>query len=519
MFNQAMVNMANATRPMNVQLSQSVANATKFSQTTLMQSRSLVEFKESLKVKSKQSLPNKYTDILIAPPFEPRLSGKKSSSDVGMLAPFATQFNNDNKKNPFLSDIGGGNKIARQFVDKLRDKTALNNYGPMKSGKAGTYPSLPFGMQLGIANKNINSVPFAGLPPPSVTQPIANTFKSMGKINPAAAKGVGAAMGAMGGPAGMGLMMVVQVVSQLADAMNPFKGIMGALVEVFGIYGEILSTAFIPIIEDLYTVMLSPKILDQMWKLADQFANLFRVLITPTAIEGLITLASGFVSLFTTLLSTEVYRGIFLLMMALNSVLSLFADKPTSDAITGLALTASNLLTTLTEPTRLLGIISLTGGFSGLLTNLTNPTTMGNLTTLTTNFTNLFLALNNLSGNPIFSAYNRGSPTTTPTPITPIGGSTGGGGGITFNGVLRSILGNTISNFLHLANGGITSRPTLAVIGDNPSGKEAVIPLDSNGNPTNGNFGGKQINIHIYGEVTETNLDKLAQKQLLNLLW
>ena len=37
---------------------------------------------------------------------------------------------------------------------------------------------------------------------------------------------------------------------------------------------------------------------------------------------------------------------------------------------------------------------------------------------------------------------------------------------------------NLIPNIPHLANGGITTGPTLAVIGDNPGGREAVIPLD-----------------------------------------
>jgi len=45
---------------------------------------------------------------------------------------------------------------------------------------------------------------------------------------------------------------------------------------------------------------------------------------------------------------------------------------------------------------------------------------------------------------------------------------------------------NLIPNITHLANGGITTGPTMALIGDNPGGREAVIPLDKYPNALGG---------------------------------
>lgn len=56
-----------------------------------------------------------------------------------------------------------------------------------------------------------------------------------------------------------------------------------------------------------------------------------------------------------------------------------------------------------------------------------------------------------------------------------------------------------------LARGGITSGPMLALIGDNPSGKEAVIPLDSNGKPPWGSNGGVYLEMNFYAPVSRAD--------------
>ncbi len=46
----------------------------------------------------------------------------------------------------------------------------------------------------------------------------------------------------------------------------------------------------------------------------------------------------------------------------------------------------------------------------------------------------------------------------------------------------------------HLSAGGVTRGPTLALIGDNPGGREAVVPL-----PSGGGLGGGDVHIHVQG--------------------
>jgi TP901 family phage tail tape measure protein len=59
----------------------------------------------------------------------------------------------------------------------------------------------------------------------------------------------------------------------------------------------------------------------------------------------------------------------------------------------------------------------------------------------------------------------------------------------------------------HVAQGGITTGPTLAVIGDNPSGREAIIPLPDRGGVGDG--GGITINLTVNGSVlTERDLEE-----------
>ena len=60
--------------------------------------------------------------------------------------------------------------------------------------------------------------------------------------------------------------------------------------------------------------------------------------------------------------------------------------------------------------------------------------------------------------------------------------------GLSFTIPSISVFGKKIGGFTlstpdipRLAQGGITTGPTLAVIGDNPGGREAVIPLDKSG--------------------------------------
>jgi hypothetical protein len=63
-----------------------------------------------------------------------------------------------------------------------------------------------------------------------------------------------------------------------------------------------------------------------------------------------------------------------------------------------------------------------------------------------------------------------------------------------------------------LAKGGIVTGPTLAVLGDNPSGKEAVVPLEKAGEMGFGGGGGITVNINVGGVTDRTDKKQLARE-------
>jgi len=62
------------------------------------------------------------------------------------------------------------------------------------------------------------------------------------------------------------------------------------------------------------------------------------------------------------------------------------------------------------------------------------------------------------------------------------------------------------------AKGGIVTGPTLAMIGDNPSGKEAVVPLEKAGEMGFGGGGPITININVGGVTDRTDKKQLARE-------
>lgn len=63
-----------------------------------------------------------------------------------------------------------------------------------------------------------------------------------------------------------------------------------------------------------------------------------------------------------------------------------------------------------------------------------------------------------------------------------------------------------------LAEGGVVTGPTLAVLGDNPSGKEAVVPLEKAGEMGFGGSGGITVNINVGGVTDRTDKKQLARE-------
>ena len=111
---------------------------------------------------------------------------------------------------------------------------------------------------------------------------LGTVFGRMAGLKPAQMKQMGAAFKSMGGLKGMGMMFIAQAAMQFLDALNPFKPVLEALTEIFGVWGEILGTAFTPLIEKLYEVMLSEEAiatLEQLAMLAMQMVMAFLPLV------------------------------------------------------------------------------------------------------------------------------------------------------------------------------------------------------------------------------------------------
>jgi hypothetical protein len=73
-----------------------------------------------------------------------------------------------------------------------------------------------------------------------------------------------------------------------------------------------------------------------------------------------------------------------------------------------------------------------------------------------------------------------------------------GGGG--FANILKQLLG-----FESFAEGGMVTGQTMAMVGDNPSGKEAIIPFEKMGsfiNMATGGMGAKNVHVEVTGRVT-----------------
>ncbi len=73
--------------------------------------------------------------------------------------------------------------------------------------------------------------------------------------------------------------------------------------------------------------------------------------------------------------------------------------------------------------------------------------------------------------------------------------------------------GFSIPEIPRLAQGGIVTAPTLALLGDNRSGREAIVPL-----PRRGGLGGVVVHVHVAGSVTaERDLARAIRDELVRL--
>jgi hypothetical protein len=311
--------------------------------------------------------------------------------------------------------------------------------------------------------------------------------KLMG-IKPESMQKIGMAMKNIGGGMQqMGMMAVLDVVMQLLSALNPLKPLLDALTTIFSVYGEILSTAFTPLIEKLFAVMLSEEVMGLVQQLADQFLILVTMLLPVVDI-----LAP---------LGAVIFPMIGAVLQSLQPIILLFVGVlatlvPIITQLLNLFLSLWNLLAPILIP--IIGTIVML--FSSIAVILGGVLTMA--------ITAVLAVINALSGG--WDAFKNTLQSGWDMIVAGFKGLING-----FIDILN-IVPNAINQLdvagvvpdigtiPHLAAGGIINRPTMALIGE--AGPEAVVPL----NKSNTNIGGGTT-IVINGDVTEEHLFKMQR--------
>lgn len=303
-------------------------------------------------------------------------------------------------------------------------------------------------------------------------------------LKPAQMNAIGSALGGvMSSLGGMGMMALVQLLMQLLDALNPFKDLMQALTDIFGVYGAILSTAFIPLIQKLFDVMLSPAVLTMITLIADAFAGIV------TAFLPLIDILSP----FGTLLLTAFLVPLQLLTPAIQLLGALLI--PAATAMEGLNAALQGGVAGIGTwwQTYIIGPITTTmqAGMTGIsqwwADNVTTPLTnaLNGAAGMGKTIGNFFIGILNA----IIGAFNA--------PIASI------------NSFLTSVGSKTqlptTPTVPYLAKGGIVTQPTLAVIGE--AGPEKVVPLKDGENVG--------VTVIINGNVYQDQLDRAIQEAFI----
>lgn len=360
---------------------------------------------------------------------------------------------------------------------------------------AGSVLGTPMRAVSGITNAMVAlaKVPFVAVG--GAAMKLGPAFGKMIGMKPESIAKVGTALKGIGGSLmDMALSGAAQVLFQLMDALNPFKPLVEALTTIFGVYGDILSTAFTPLIEKLFDVMLSPSVLDMIMLIADAMGQM--VIAFLPLVDILTPIGAILISVFLVVLNAllPIIQTLGGLLIPLAAGFKAFSDS----LLGGIAGIGTWWRDNVTTPISN-WFIGYTNQISGWWAdNVTGPINswISSSASIGRNIGNFFVGILNV----IIGMLNA--------PANSINGVLGAMG-------IKERIG-TIPPVPMLAQGGITTAPMLAVIGDNPSHKEAVIPLDDNGNPTNGKLG--QTIINVYGEVTEEKLYKMQRDAWLNNL-
>ena len=234
--------------------------------------------------------------------------------------------------------VGGGKILANapgisKVVDKVKNfGQAIGNFGRDVAGKAaisfGTF-SGKFSLwkdQMGKAH------PVLAAGANVVSGFAGGVAKIGGKVGMKAAGAMGnlvKSMGSMGmfSIQQMALEGIMTVIFSLLDAINPFKPIIEAISQAFSILGGVMSAQLAPIVEKVFSFMLSPTMIALFEKLGSAFALIFEaispvieVLVT-SALIPLLTMLADVLVMFAPVIKVIADVLVMILVPALNVVM------------------------------------------------------------------------------------------------------------------------------------------------------------------------------------------------------
>jgi len=278
-------------------------------------------------------------------------------------------------------------------------------------------------------------------------------------------KALGSAMGGIGkaAMAGMGMGIALQILMQLLAALNPFKDLMAGLTEIFGVYGNILSEAFVPLMDKLFQVMLSPTAIGLVQALSNAMLHLM---------DGLLPLVDILAPLVG-LVMTAMVMPLQLLAPILNLLL---IPLKILAPFFGLITDAIGPLTPLLE-----GVSNTLMAFSDALVNGILKFVLPAVDKISAFFKRMW--------NGVVSIANQGI------------------------GWLNEKLGLNISPIPQMATGGLVRRPTIALIGER--GPERVVPAGGSADTYNQQ---RAVTIVINGRAGARELAEVRRQAWLDSL-
>jgi len=107
-------------------------------------------------------------------------------------------------------------------------------------------------------------------------EPIKNPMKVMKKGKKVVGDFLGGLMSAVGPMSlvAVGVQMVSQMAMQLIDALNPFQPLFDAVVAIFTVFGDVMRAQMMPVVGELFEIMLSEDMIEAFTALGAAFAEL-----------------------------------------------------------------------------------------------------------------------------------------------------------------------------------------------------------------------------------------------------